>query len=93
MPAGFDLWLKIKNPAAPAVKREAEEEWGVKRKARRHAKECEGVLERPSGGIPMIDKTGQVASAAEAVGVFQKHCGTSDEHAIADLAIYFSPKL
>jgi ATP-dependent DNA ligase len=26
-------WLKIKNPAAPAVKREAEEDWGAKRKA------------------------------------------------------------
>jgi hypothetical protein len=25
-------WLKIKNPAAPAVKREAEEDWGGKRK-------------------------------------------------------------
>jgi hypothetical protein len=24
-------WLKIKNPAAPAVKREAEEDWGEKR--------------------------------------------------------------
>lgn len=23
-----DHWLKIKNPAAPAVKREAEEDWG-----------------------------------------------------------------
>ena len=23
----FDHWLKIKDPAAPAVKREAEEEW------------------------------------------------------------------
>jgi bifunctional non-homologous end joining protein LigD len=23
----FDHWLKIKNPAAPAVKREAEEDW------------------------------------------------------------------
>jgi ATP-dependent DNA ligase len=23
-------WLKLKNPAAPAVKREAEEEWGKK---------------------------------------------------------------
>jgi hypothetical protein len=23
-----DAWLKLKNPAAPAVKREAEEEWG-----------------------------------------------------------------
>jgi hypothetical protein len=22
-------WLKIKNPAAPAVKREAEEDWGT----------------------------------------------------------------
>ena len=26
-----DLWLKIKNPAAPAVMREAEEDWGNKR--------------------------------------------------------------
>jgi hypothetical protein len=24
-------WLKVKNPAAPAVKREAEEDWGNKR--------------------------------------------------------------
>ena len=23
-----DCWVKVKNPAAPAVKREAEEEWG-----------------------------------------------------------------
>jgi bifunctional non-homologous end joining protein LigD len=30
-----DHWLKIKNPAAPAVKREAEEDWGAKRGARR----------------------------------------------------------
>jgi bifunctional non-homologous end joining protein LigD len=28
-------WLKIKNPAAPAVKREAEEDWGAKRWVRR----------------------------------------------------------
>jgi hypothetical protein len=28
-------WLKIKNPASPAVKREAEEDWGDKRWARR----------------------------------------------------------
>jgi hypothetical protein len=33
----------------------------------------------------MIDKAGHVTWAAEAVAVFQKHCGTSDEHAIADL--------
>ena len=26
-----DHWLKIKNPAAPAVRREAEEDWGHKR--------------------------------------------------------------
>ena len=26
-------WLKVKNPAAPAVKREAEEDWGSKRKS------------------------------------------------------------
>ena len=29
-----DHWLKVKNPAAPAVKREAEEDWGQKRSAR-----------------------------------------------------------
>jgi bifunctional non-homologous end joining protein LigD len=29
-----DHWLKIKNPAAPAVKRQAEEDWGSKRWAR-----------------------------------------------------------
>ena len=29
-----DHWLKIKNPAAPAVKRAAEEDWGNKRWAR-----------------------------------------------------------
>jgi hypothetical protein len=26
---GVEHWLKIKNPAAPAVKREAEEDWGA----------------------------------------------------------------
>ena len=31
-----DYWLKTKNPAAPAVKREAEEDWGAKRKGRGH---------------------------------------------------------
>ena len=29
-PGCSDHWLKIKNPAAPAVKREAEEDWGDK---------------------------------------------------------------
>ena len=29
-----DHWLKVKNPAAPAVKRDAEEDWGNKRWAR-----------------------------------------------------------
>ena len=29
-----DCWLKVKNPAAPAVKREAEEDWGARRKGR-----------------------------------------------------------
>jgi hypothetical protein len=29
-----DHWLKIKNPAAPAVRREAEEVWGRKRDRR-----------------------------------------------------------
>jgi hypothetical protein len=26
--SGSPLWLKVKNPNAPAVKREAEEDWG-----------------------------------------------------------------
>ena len=30
-------WLKVKNPAAPAMRREAEEDWGGKRKARNRA--------------------------------------------------------
>jgi ATP-dependent DNA ligase len=30
-----DHWLKIKNPAAPAVKREAEEDWDGRRRGRR----------------------------------------------------------
>jgi ATP-dependent DNA ligase len=29
-----DCWLKVKNPAVPAVRREAEEDWGDKRRAR-----------------------------------------------------------
>jgi hypothetical protein len=33
----------------------------------------------------MIDKAGHIAGAAEAVAAFQRHCRTSDEHAIADL--------
>jgi len=33
----------------------------------------------------MIDKADHIVRAAEAVAVFQKHCRTSDEHAIADL--------
>jgi hypothetical protein len=33
----------------------------------------------------MIDKASHIARAAEAVAAFQKHCGTGDEHAIADL--------
>jgi hypothetical protein len=32
-------------------------------------------------GLPMIDKAGYIAWAAEAVAVFQKHCGSGDEHA------------
>ena len=30
-----DCWLKVKNPAAPAVKREAEEDWDGRRRGRR----------------------------------------------------------
>ena len=33
----------------------------------------------------MINKAGHVAWAAEPVAVFQEHCGTGDERAIADL--------
>ena len=46
------------------------------------------LASRPSGLAwlwVMIDKTGHIAWAADAVAVFQKHCGTSDKHAIADL--------
>jgi len=31
MPPRSPDWLKMKNPAAPAVKREAEEDWGKER--------------------------------------------------------------
>jgi hypothetical protein len=33
-PEGGRHWVKIKNPAAPAVNREREEDWGSKRWAR-----------------------------------------------------------
>jgi hypothetical protein len=33
----------------------------------------------------MMDKAHHIAGAADAVAVFQRHCGTGDEHAIADL--------
>ena len=33
----------------------------------------------------MIDKAKHIASAAEALAVFQRRCGTIEEHAIADL--------
>jgi len=33
----------------------------------------------------MTDKADHIAWAAEAVAVFQRHCNTGDEHAIADL--------
>ena len=33
----------------------------------------------------MLDKTKHIASAAEALAVFQQRCGTLDEHALADL--------
>jgi len=35
--------------------------------------------------MSMIHKVGHIAWAADAVAVFQKHCGTGDEHVIADL--------
>ena len=42
-----------------------------------------------SGDMPplvsMMDKADHIAWAAEAVAVFQEHCRTGDEHAIADL--------
>ena len=31
-PGRADCWVKIKNPAAPAVRREAEEEWGPRKR-------------------------------------------------------------
>ena len=33
----------------------------------------------------MTDKADHIAWAAEAIAVFQRHCRTGDEHAIADL--------
>jgi hypothetical protein len=33
----------------------------------------------------MTDKADHIAWAAEAIAVFQQHCRTGDEHAIADL--------
>jgi hypothetical protein len=33
----------------------------------------------------MTDKASHIAWAAEAIAVFQRHCRTGDEHAIADL--------
>ena len=33
----------------------------------------------------MPDKADHIAWAAEAVAIFQRHCHTGDEHAIADL--------
>jgi hypothetical protein len=33
----------------------------------------------------MTDKADHIAWAAEAIAVFQRHCPTDDEHAIADL--------
>ena len=33
----------------------------------------------------MTDKVEHIAWAAEAIAVFQRHCRTGDEHAIADL--------
>jgi hypothetical protein len=33
----------------------------------------------------MTDKADHIASAAEAVAAYQRHCRTGDEHAIADL--------
>ena len=36
-------------------------------------------------GRSMIDKADHIAWVSDAVEVFQKHCGTGDEHAIADL--------
>jgi bifunctional non-homologous end joining protein LigD len=35
-----DCWLKIKSPAAPAVRREAEEDWGAKRQARGYRRQA-----------------------------------------------------
>jgi hypothetical protein len=38
----------------------------------------------------MTDKAKHIAWAAEAIAVFQQHCRTSDEHAIADLTAAIS---
>jgi len=42
-PKKCDNWIKIKNPAAPAVRREADEEWGRRRPPPRRAVEMENT--------------------------------------------------
>lgn len=37
------------------------------------------------GELSMTDKADHIVWAAEAVAVFQAHCRTGDEHAVADL--------
>jgi hypothetical protein len=49
-------WLKFKNPAAPAVKREAQEEWGSRRWSNGHA------LKLQRGLPPMASKTQKTLS-------------------------------
>jgi hypothetical protein len=43
-----DHWLKIKNPAAPAMKREAEEDWGAKRDG------CAGGVPEVTDGLAVL---------------------------------------
>ena len=49
-------WVKVKNPAAPAVKREAEEDWGSKRKG---ASTALRILQRADGArLPLFGSQG-----------------------------------
>jgi len=46
---------------------------------------CPGREDTGQKDTQMTDKADHIAWAAEAVAVFQEHCRTGDEHAIADL--------
>ena len=53
-------WLKFKNPEAPAVKREAEEDWGVKVKDLQTGEEIIIAFKTTFGEPPILSIRGAV---------------------------------